>query len=269
MTDSTKQDKMHGEKLKCGHKSGKGFSDDSSNECCKGKENSDSNCCSNNSTNSQEPLKNQFASAFQNVSKKNRANFDEEDTYSNKAKDFNLSKSKDSKNQNAKDFEIIEKLEEELETIKRNAEENKSLALRAKAEVENVRRRAKLDVDSAYKYSIEKFAKELLNVFDSFERGIEAHNNVEDNNQQSTGSIEAILEGMKLTHKLLLDTFEKFGLTVIDPIGEEFDPTKHEALSMQENSEAAPNEVLVVIQKGFMLQDRVLRHAKVIIAKSS
>lgn len=158
-------------------------------------------------------------------------------------------------------LEMINKLKEELEATKKKSDENWDLLLRAKAEVENVRRRAKLDLENAHKYSIEKFAKEILNVVDSLERGIEIID-VED------VSLRAVKEGMELTYKLILDTLEKFGITVIDPKGEEFDPKKHEALTMQETDEVEPNKVLKVIQKGYMQHDRILRHAKVIVAKA-
>lgn len=156
----------------------------------------------------------------------------------------------------------IEKLELELHEAKSKAEENWNLLLRAKAEVENVRRRSALELEKAHKYSIENFAKELIQIVDSLDKGLE----IVDNGEAS--QIEAILQGMQLTHKLLLDTLDKFAIKEINPIGQEFDPAKHEALSMQESDEVAPNNVLMVVQKGFSIYERILRPARVIVAKS-
>ena len=157
--------------------------------------------------------------------------------------------------------EKISKLEAELESANKKAEENWDLALRTKAESENIKRRATIDVENAHKYSVEKFAKEMLNVVDSLERGMESINKEDE-------SVKAILEGMDLTYKLLLDSLEKFGITVINPENEAFDPKQHEALLTQESDDIAPNHVISVIQKGFAHHNRVLRHAKVVVAKA-
>lgn len=156
---------------------------------------------------------------------------------------------------------LIGKLEAELEEIKQKANENWDLALRAKAEVENIRRRTAIDVENAHKYSIERFAKEMLHIVDSLESGIASIDHGEN-------SLKAIHEGLELTYKLLLDSLEKFGIKSVDPIGQNFDPKQHEALTVVESSEAAPNTIVNVIQKGFIQHDRVLRHAKVIVAKA-
>lgn len=139
-----------------------------------------------------------------------------------------------------------------LEIAETKAKENWEALLRAKAELDNVRKRAAIDVEKAHKYVLERFARELLSVVDGFERGLETLDD----------------EGMQLTYKLLLDVLDKFSVKMLDPLGETFDPAKHEALSMQENDSVKPNEVLQVVQKGFTIHERVLRPARVIVAKS-
>jgi molecular chaperone GrpE len=150
--------------------------------------------------------------------------------------------------------------EKALEEAKQKAEENWNLFLRTRADVDNIRRRAQLDNENARKFAIDKFARELLVVVDSLEHGIQVAENAGDN---------AYREGMALTLKLFLDILEKFDVQRIDPKGEVFDPNRHEAISMLENSEVAPNTVLVVAQAGFVLNDRVLRPARVVVAKAA
>ena len=154
-----------------------------------------------------------------------------------------------------------EKLAKELQEAKDKAQENWDLLLRTKAEIENVRRRTKLDIEKAHKYSVEGLAKELLHVVDSLEKGLEV--SVTEENEQ----VNSIMQGVKLTYKLLIDTLAKFSIDEINPVGEAFDPTKHEALSMQESDEIEPNNILLVVQKGFSIYERILRPAKVIVAK--
>jgi molecular chaperone GrpE len=157
--------------------------------------------------------------------------------------------------------ETIEKLEEELKNAKAKADENWNMFLRAKAEVENVRRRAQLDVEKTNKYSIESFAREMINIIDSLDKGLEVSYTGE------ASQVEAIIQGMQLTHKLFIDILEKFGVKEMNPIKESFDPSKHEALSMQESSDVEPNKILMVVQKGFSIHERILRPARVIVAK--
>lgn len=157
----------------------------------------------------------------------------------------------------------IEKLEGELREAKAKAEENWNLLLRAKAEIENVRRRAILDLEKAHKYSIDNLARELIHVVDSLDKGLEA------STSGNAEQLEALLHGMQLTHKLLVDTLDKFGIKELNPIGEAFDPSKHEALTMQESDAVLPNSILMVVQKGYSIHERILRPARVIVAKSS
>lgn len=135
--------------------------------------------------------------------------------------------------------------------------------LRAKAETENVRRRAETDVANAHKFAIDRFAGELLAVRDS----LDLAQNVEI--EQGEGeAIKKMREGLALTLKLMDDTFAKFSINILDPKGEKFDPERHHALSMIESEEVPPNHVVSVVQKGYVLHDRVLRPAMVMVAKA-
>ena len=154
----------------------------------------------------------------------------------------------------------IAELEQQLAAAQESATEEKDRALRAVAEMENVRRRSAQDVEKARKFALEKFVNELLPVIDSLERALE-HTN------QDTDELKALYEGVELTLKSLLNAAEKFGVLVIDPQGEPFDPNKHQAMSMVESDEVAPNAVLAVMMKGYELNGRVLRPAMVMVAK--
>lgn len=156
------------------------------------------------------------------------------------------------------------KLEQELEHARLAAAENMDKFVRAKAEAENIQRRAQIDIANARKYAVEKFASELLSVHDSLELAKTV--DIKEDNAEMLAKMQ---EGLELTLKQLDSAFEKFQLSVIDPQGEKFDPERHQAMSMVESSEVAPNHVLTVIQKGYMLNDRLLRPAMVIIAKAA
>lgn len=163
----------------------------------------------------------------------------------------------------------ISELQKDLLAAESKATENWDLLLRAKAEEENARRRFRLDLDSAHKYGIEKFARSILNIVDSLERGIESSSNIENNESSDNNDvvINSLKDGMHLTLKLLLNNLEEFGIKMLDPIGETFNPTYHEAISMQKQEGVADNIIINVIQKGFMIYDRVLRPARVIVSK--
>lgn len=152
-----------------------------------------------------------------------------------------------------------EDLKKALEEAQTKSEENWNLFLRTRADMDNLRRRAELDLDNARKYGVERFAREMLSVIDSLEHGLAIAESEHD---------AAYRAGMALTLKLCLDIFEKFGIVEINPLGENFDPNKHEAISMQVNSEVEPNKILIVAQKGFILNERVLRPARVIVSKA-
>ncbi len=144
-----------------------------------------------------------------------------------------------------------------LAAAQAKADENWERYLRASAEVDNIRKRSARDVENAHKFALERLGKELLAVRDSLEMGLAASENA---------SVESLIEGSTATLKLLSTTMERFGITVIDPEGEPFDPESHEAISMQPSDEAEPGSVLVVVQKGYALNGRLLRPAMVIVA---
>jgi molecular chaperone GrpE len=148
-----------------------------------------------------------------------------------------------------------------VEETKRKAAENWDLFLRARADVENVQRRARADIENAHKFAIERFARELLTVADSLEHGLAA--------SEKEIEAKALREGMELTYKMLLDVFEKFGIKILNPVNETFDPKYHEAVSTQPTKELEPNKIMMVVQKGFTLNDRMLRPARVIVSRAA
>lgn len=164
----------------------------------------------------------------------------------------------DSSSQNAEvSPETPPSLEEKLRQAELKAAENHDAWLRAKAETENVRRRATDDIAKTSKFAIEKFARELLAVKDSLEAGLATE----------TPSIDSLKSGTELTLKQLVAAFEKSGLKELNPVGEKFDPNFHQAISMIE-ADQEPNTVVTVLQKGYLLTDRVLRPALVVVAKA-
>ena len=145
-----------------------------------------------------------------------------------------------------------------LAAAEAKATENWNSYLRAVAELENYRKRMDRELENARKYAIERFAQELVSVADSLEAGINA-------GTASSGS--ALLEGSTATLKQLLRAFDKAGIKVIDPLGQPFDPAWHEAMVAQESRDQPANTVLSVIQKGYSLNGRLLRPARVIVSK--
>ncbi len=152
-----------------------------------------------------------------------------------------------------------EELQLQLEDARAKADQHWDQLLRTQAELENTRRRAERDVENAHKYGLERFAQELLPVRDSLELGLSA--------ADATENVEKLREGMELTLKMLTAAMEKFGITLVDPLGEPFDPALHQAVTMQP-SEQPPNTVLAVMQKGYTLNDRLIRPAMVIVARA-
>jgi molecular chaperone GrpE len=152
-------------------------------------------------------------------------------------------------------------LAEQLAEATRKAEENWDKFVRTQAELENLKRRAEKDVQNAHKFALEKFARELLTVADSLELGLQAANG-------DSPDVEKLREGMELTLKQLLSTLEKFNVRVIDPEGEKFNPELHQAMAMQPTDTAEPNTVIKVFQKGYLLNERLLRPAMVVIAQA-
>jgi molecular chaperone GrpE len=152
---------------------------------------------------------------------------------------------------------VIE-VEKELQAALAKANENYELFLRAKAETENVRRRAQEDIAKAHRFAIESFAADLLPVADSLEKALET----------GDATAESIRQGVELTLRQLMAAFEKARLTPIDPKGEKFDPHRHQAISTVPAAEGCPpNHVVAVLQKGWMIAERVLRPALVTVAQ--
>jgi len=151
----------------------------------------------------------------------------------------------------------IAELEEALAKQEEKLAEQQAAVLYVKAEGENIRRRATDDIDKARKYALEKFSNELLAVKDSLDAAL----NVE------TATLESYKSGVELTSKQLGSVFEKFKIAEINPVGEKFDPNKHQAISAIE-ADAEPNTVLSVLQKGYTLNERVLRPALVMVVKA-
>ncbi len=146
-------------------------------------------------------------------------------------------------------------------SLNTQVDELKEALMRAQADLQNVRRRAERDVESAHKYAVEKFVKDLLAVLDSMDRALEV--------AEATESFDpAMLEGTQMTHKLLLDVAAKHGVEPLNPIGEPFNPKEHQAMSMVESVEYDINAVMAVMQKGYKLEGRVIRAAMVVVAKA-
>ena len=152
-----------------------------------------------------------------------------------------------------------ERLQQQLAEAQDQAQQERERAIRAAAEMENLRRRAAMDVEKAHKFALEKFAGELLPVIDSLERALEM-------SDRENEQLKPTLEGVELTLRSMLNAVGKFGVLPIDPQGEGFDPNRHQAMSMVENPNVAPNTVLAVMQKGYELNGRVIRPAMVMLA---
>ncbi len=148
----------------------------------------------------------------------------------------------------------------QVEELEQSLAEAKDQALRAAAEAQNVRRRAEQEAEKARKFALEKFVKELLPVVDSLEKALES--------MQDDAS-EAHREGVSMTLKMQLDVLSKFGVESIEPQGEPFDPQVHEAMAMVPNPELDPNTVMDVMQKGYLLNGRLVRPAMVVVSQKA
>lgn len=149
--------------------------------------------------------------------------------------------------------------EAQLEEANRKAEQHWDVVLRTRAEMDNLRKRQSRELENAHKYALDKFAMELLPVRDTLEMGVAAATEQAD--------VAKIAEGTELTLKMLTQALEKFNIAEVDPVGQKFDPDLHQAISMQEGTDQPSNTVLNVMQKGYTLNERLLRPAMVIIAK--
>jgi molecular chaperone GrpE len=147
-----------------------------------------------------------------------------------------------------------------LAQAEENVKQQRDQYLRSLAELDNVRKRAQRDIESAHRYALERFAEELLPVRDSLELAVR---------NGASGDLASVLAGQEATLKLLEKAFEKFSIRQIEPKGERFDPTLHEAVLMQPSNDAAPNSVLTVVQSGYELNGRLLRPARVVVATAA
>jgi molecular chaperone GrpE len=149
-----------------------------------------------------------------------------------------------------------------LTDARTKADEHWEQCLRLQAELENLRKRSARDLAQAHKFALEKFAAELLPVRDSLEMGVAAA-------AEESASVEHLREGSELTLKMLTSALEKFNINEINPLNEKFNPEYHEAMSMQERADVAPNTVVTVVQKGYLLNDRLIRPAMVIVSRAA
>ncbi|SON50401.1 nucleotide exchange factor GrpE [Vibrio tapetis] len=154
----------------------------------------------------------------------------------------------------------VAQLEAALLSSEAKIKDQQDSVLRAKAEVDNMRRRSEQEVDKARKYALNKFAEELLPVLDNLERAILAAD-------KESEAVKPLLEGVEMTHSSFVNTVAKFGLKELNPEGEAFNPEFHQAMSIQESPDHESNTVMMVMQKGYELNGRVVRPAMVMVAK--
>jgi molecular chaperone GrpE len=150
----------------------------------------------------------------------------------------------------------------DLEAAKQTIADQKDGVVRAAADVDNIRRRAAQDVEKAHKFALEKFANELLPVIDNLERAIEF-------SDKENETLKPLLEGIDMTVKSFNDAVAKFGVEIVNPQGEQFNPDFHQAMSIQPSNDVTPNTVLAVMQKGYTLNGRLLRPAMVMVSKAA
>jgi len=158
--------------------------------------------------------------------------------------------------------ERINELELALATAQSTVSDQKDSVIRAKAEVDNIRRRSAQDVEKARKFALEKFANEMLTTVDNLERALQSIDK-EDESKKS------VIEGVELTLQGLIASLDKFGVKAVDPQNEPFNPELHQAMSMQEVPDVAPNTVIAVMQKGYELNGRLIRPAMVMVSKAA
>jgi molecular chaperone GrpE len=153
----------------------------------------------------------------------------------------------------------LERLQQALAESDERARSHREQYVRAAAELDNVRKRAQRDIEAANRYGLEKFAEELLPVKDSLELAVQ---------NAGRADLKSLREGQEATLQLLSRALEKLGVSLIDPVGEPFDPARHEAMMAEESKTAEPNSVLKVVQPGYELNGRLLRPARVIVARA-
>ncbi|MEY2700737.1 MAG: GrpE protein [Pseudomonadota bacterium] len=150
-----------------------------------------------------------------------------------------------------------------LDAANQRADENWEKFVRLQAEMDNLRRRTEKDLQNAHKFALEKFSRELLAVVDSLELGIQAASGSGD-----AGDVSRLLEGAELTLRQLLSVLEKFGVQTLNPVGDRFNPEQHQAMAMEPSSDMAHGHVIRVFQKGYLLNERLLRPALVVVAQA-
>lgn len=156
-------------------------------------------------------------------------------------------------------------LEAKVESLEAELSEAKDQSLRVAAEMQNLRKRAERDVENAHKFGQEKLINELLPVLDNLDRAIAS---VDQSEGEPAEEVKSILEGVELTRKSTLEALKKFSVEVVEPYGEPFDPNLHEAMTMVPSDTVEPNSVVDVLQKGYVLNGRLLRAAMVVVSKS-
>ncbi|MES9872147.1 MAG: nucleotide exchange factor GrpE [Candidatus Sedimenticola sp. 6PFRAG7] len=158
-------------------------------------------------------------------------------------------------NANGEDLQLL------LEDARAKADEHWEQLVRAQAELDNLRKRQARELENAHKFALERFVGELLPVRDSMELGLSAA-------MEESADVEKLKEGTELTLKLLSDVMERFSVVQIDPEGEAFNPEYHQAMSMQPREDVPPNTVVTVVQKGYMLNERLVRPAMVMVSQA-
>jgi len=171
-------------------------------------------------------------------------------------KDKDVAEPEDTNESDQKNEDIELTVEEQLELSAKKSEENWDRYLRAAAELDNVRKRASRDIENARKFALENFSRELLNVVDTLEMAIDS----------KESDLDALLSGNKATLQLMQNIMEQFDISVIDPHGEPFNAEFHEAMSMQPSDKVEPGSIMTVFQKGYLLNNRLLRPARVVVA---
>ena len=157
------------------------------------------------------------------------------------------------------DAKVVCEMSEQIRGLKKKLEETHESLIRAHAEMENIKRHAREDVEKAHKYGNEKFVKELLPVVDSLEKALEVI--------ETDGSMEAVKEGMEMTLAMFIKVLASAGVEPVNPLHKPFDPQLHAAMSMQPGEGVKPNTVLAVYQKGYLLNGRLVRPAMVVVSK--
>lgn len=159
--------------------------------------------------------------------------------------------------ENSQEEASVDDLKAQLEAAEQKAADNLDKAMRLQAELDNQRKRAEKQVSDAHKFASQKMVESILPVIDSIEMGMQAE-----------GDLESIREGMKLTMKQFEAVLDKFNIEAVDPLGEEFDPELHQAMSMQPCEDQEDNTVSMVMQKGYTLNGRLVRPAMVMVCKN-